>query len=207
MGALRIVGGDWRGRPLETPAGRDTRPTTDRTREQIASMVLSSFGLDLTGVRVLDAFAGSGALGLEMLSRGALSCVFVEADRRCAQVLRRNCASLPVGSAAKVVCGDVLRLAEGRPGGGATGGVPGGGLVGGPFGLVLLDPPYAMEAARVSRLVAALRAGGMLTTEARVLYERSAKAPGLAVEGLALRKSKERGVTGVDLMVFEEREA
>ena len=69
---MRIVGGKWRGRQIEAPDGRDvTRPTTDRTREQIASMILSAAGLDLSGTSVLDAFAGSGAMGLELLSRGA----------------------------------------------------------------------------------------------------------------------------------------
>ena len=80
---MRIVGGIWRGRALAAPEGRDvTRPTTDRTREQMASMVLSAFDLDLSDVRILDAFAGSGAIGLELLSRGAAHCTFVDADRK-----------------------------------------------------------------------------------------------------------------------------
>lgn len=67
---MRIIGGEWRGRKIEEPRGRDvTRPTTDRVREACASMVLSAFGFDLDEVRVLDAFGGSGALGIEMLSR------------------------------------------------------------------------------------------------------------------------------------------
>ena len=71
---MRIVGGKWKGRSIEAPQGRDvTRPTTDRAREQIASMVLSARGLDLSGDLVLDAFAGSGAMGLELFSRGCHS--------------------------------------------------------------------------------------------------------------------------------------
>mgnify|MGYP000146292777 CR=1 FL=1 len=71
---MRIIGGEWRGRKIEEPRGRDvTRPTTDRVREACASMVMSAFDFDLDEVRVLDAFGGSGALGLEMLSRGARS--------------------------------------------------------------------------------------------------------------------------------------
>ena len=69
---MRIIGGEWRGRKIEEPRGRDvTRPTTDRVREACASMVMSAFDFDLDEVRVLDAFGGSGALGIEMLSRGA----------------------------------------------------------------------------------------------------------------------------------------
>ena len=85
---MRIVGGKWRGHPLEAPEGRDvTRPTTDRTRESIASMVLSAFGLDLSDVSLLDAFAGSGAIGLELLSRGAASATFVDRDRGAVMLL------------------------------------------------------------------------------------------------------------------------
>ena len=71
---MRIVGGMWKGRSIDAPWGRDTRPTTDRTRESIASSVLSLFDLSLEGLSVLDAFAGSGAFGIEMLSRGAACC-------------------------------------------------------------------------------------------------------------------------------------
>ena len=72
---MRVVGGQWRGRPLKAPAGSGTRPSTDRMREAVASMVASARGLDLDGAWVLDAFCGSGALGLELVSRGAEGCV------------------------------------------------------------------------------------------------------------------------------------
>ena len=86
---MRIVGGKWRGKPFDAPSGRDvTRPTTDRVREAMASMVLSAYDLDLSGVSVLDAFAGSGAIGLELVSRGAGSATLVDSDRRNAQLLR-----------------------------------------------------------------------------------------------------------------------
>ena len=102
---MRIVGGEWRGRPLEAPEGRGTRPTTDRMRETIASMVLSAFDLDLDGVSVLDAFAGSGAMGLEFLSRGARRCTFVDSDRKAAGVVRRNVAALGAQRSCSVVTG------------------------------------------------------------------------------------------------------
>lgn len=191
-GRLRIVGGEWSGRPIEAPDGRGvTRPTTDRTRERIASMVLSSFDLDLAGVAVLDAFAGSGALGLEMLSRGALTCCFVDRDRSAAARVRRNAQSLGAGERAHVTCGDAVRLAEA------------GTLWGAPYALVLLDPPYAMEARRVSALVGSLGANGLLAPRARILYERSSDALGLDLPAARLVKSKSHGISAVDLLIME----
>ena len=168
---MRIVGGIWRGRRIEAPEGRDvTRPTTDRMRESIASMVLSAFGLDLTGVRVLDAFGGSGALGLEFLSRGAESCTFVDLDKRAAARIRRNATSLGAGPGRfRVLSGDVFRMAAR------------GSLAGGPFSLVVLDPPYAVDAGAVSSLVEDLREGGLLSDGALVLYEHASDGPGLDV--------------------------
>ena len=188
---MRIVGGRWRGKPLAAPDGRGTRPTTDRTRESMASMVLSAFDLDLTGVAVLDAFAGSGALGLEMLSRCAEHCTFIERDRRAAAVVRSNIKTLGCASReATLKVGDALRLAE-------RGDVPGG-----PFGLVLLDPPYATEAALVSKLVEDLGNAGLLAQGALVLYERSGDAPGLELTGAELLRSKRRGTTATDLVLI-----
>ena len=190
---MRIVGGRWRGKPLVAPEGRGTRPTTDRTRESMASMVLSAFDLDLTDVSVLDAFAGSGALGLEMLSRGALSCTFVERDRRAAEVVKRNIKSVGASSAeARLTVGDVFRLAER------------GTLAGGPFGLVLLDPPYATEASLVAQLVDDLARAGLLADDALVLYERASDAPGLDLVGATLVRTKSRGTTATDLMRLGE---
>ncbi len=189
---MRIVGGMWRGRPLAAPEGRGTRPTTDRVRESIASMVLSAFDLDLSGARVLDAFAGSGAIGLEMLSRGALSCTFVERDRKAAGVVRANVKSLGATSAQAIVqVGDVLGLS-------ARGAVQGG-----PFDLVLLDPPYALEAIVVTGLVCDLRAAGLLAPCAVILYEHAADAPDLALPGAEVVKAKKRGTTAVTLVRWE----
>lgn len=186
---MRIVGGRWRGKPLAAPEGRGTRPTTDRTRESIASMILSAFDLDVSEVNVLDAFAGSGALGLEILSRGARSCTFVERDRRAAEVVRRNVKTVGARShEAHLKVGDVFRLAERAD------------LPGGPFGLVLLDPPYATEAAHVSGLVAQLATGGLLAPEAIVLYERASDAPSLELVGAKTLRSKAKGTTATDLV-------
>ena len=119
---MRIIAGRWRGRALVAPPGSATRPTSDRTREALFSMLASRLG-DLEGLAVADLFAGTGALGLEALSRGARSCTFVERDPRALAALRANVAALGAQGA------DIR----------ATSAL---GFRGGPFDLVFLDPPY-----------------------------------------------------------------
>lgn len=190
---MRIVGGRWRGRQVEAPEGRGTtRPTTDRTREAIASMILSARGLDLSGVSVLDAFAGSGAMGLELLSRGADRVTFVDRDRGAVARVRRSARSLGArDDEFSSLAGDVCALA-------------GAGLVGAPFGVVFLDPPYALEAARVSALLEALASTGQLEEGAVVVYEHAAGSVGASCPGLELVRSKTRGATTVDLLVLRK---
>lgn len=191
---MRIVGGKWKGLAVEAPEGRGTtRPTTDRNRERIASMILSAAGLDLTGTRVLDAFAGSGAMGFELVSRGAASATFVDLDRRAVARIRRTAERSLRADASewRALAGDACSLAE-------QGRIPGG-----PFGVVFLDPPYAVEASRAAALVRALAARGALERGAIVVYERSAKSPGIEGAGLELAKSKSQGITAVDLMVAD----
>ncbi len=191
---MRIVGGKWKGLAVEAPEGRGTtRPTTDRNRERIASMILSAAGLDLTGTRVLDAFAGSGAMGFELVSRGAALATFVDLDRRAVARIRRTAERSLRADASewRALAGDACSLAE-------QGRIPGG-----PFGVVFLDPPYAVEASRVAALVRALAARGALERGAIVVYERSAKSPGIEGAGLELAKSKSQGITAVDLMVAD----
>ena len=189
---MRIVGGRWRGHPIEALEGPDvTRPTTDRTREQMASMVLSAFGLDLSEVSVLDAFAGSGAIGLELLSRGARRCTFVDMDRKAAARVRRNAEALgAMRQEFAVVTGDVAKLVARGP------------LPNAPFSLLVLDPPYAMPVAQVANLVEGLAASGQLAPGAVVLYERASKAEGLALAHARIEKSKSHGTTAVDLLVM-----
>ena len=112
---MRIVGGKWKGLAVEAPEGRGTtRPTTDRNRERIASMILSAAGLDLTGTRVLDAFAGSGAMGFELVSRGAASATFVDLDRRAVARIRRTAERSLRADASewRALAGDACSLAE-----------------------------------------------------------------------------------------------
>ena len=190
---MRIVGGMWRGRPLQAPEGRGTRPTTDRVRESMASMVLSAFDLDLSEARILDAFAGSGAIGLELLSRGARSCTFVERDRRAQGVVRTNVKSLGASPAqACVQGGDIFTLAGH------------GSLQGGPFDLVLLDPPYAMEAEQIAQIVEDLRVNGQLSPGAVIVYEHASATPDLPLAHAEVIKSKARGTTAVTLFRWED---
>lgn len=119
---MRVVAGTHRGRRLRLPPGSGTRPTADRVREALFSMLA-----DVTGARVLDLFAGSGALGIEALSRGAQSAVFVESSRSAAEAVERNLRDLALdGSVYRRDALAYLRGADGRPG----------------FDLVFLDPPY-----------------------------------------------------------------
>ena len=131
--SLRIIAGQWRGRKLTTPAGDTTRPTADRTRETLFSMLVSRIG-SFEGLAVADLFAGSGALGLEALSRGAASCVFVEQDAAAIRALRSNVASLQAQSLCDVRAGSVLALGPAKA----------------PLDLVMLDPPYRTGAGEVA---------------------------------------------------------
>lgn len=187
---MRVVGGKWGGVPLESPEGRGvTRPTTDRNREAMASMILSARGLNLGGASVLDAFAGSGAMGIELLSRGADRCTFIDQDARAAARVRRNLAKVGAEKVAYAVLrGDACQLAErGR-------------IAGAPFDVVFLDPPYALSAGVVSAMLKHLVAQGALRSGATVVYERSAQAPGLDVPGLIPMRTKRYGITCVDLL-------
>ena len=171
------------------PEGRGTRPTTDRVRESLASMVLSAFDLDLSDVSILDAFAGSGAVGLELLSRGARRCTFVERDARAAKVVKSNIATLGASPLeAHLQVGDVCSLARRAA------------IAGGPFALVVLDPPYAMDAAQVAQLLCDLRENGCLTDGTIVLYEHATNNPELQLAGSELIKQKKRGTTTVSLL-------
>ncbi|MDH4746740.1 16S rRNA (guanine(966)-N(2))-methyltransferase RsmD [Sphingomonas sp. CBMAI 2297] len=129
---MRIVAGEWRGRPLVAPKGDTTRPTADRTREALFSMLASRLG-SFEELAVADLFAGSGALGLEALSRGAASCLFVEQDRAALDALRANIAKLGA-RAAEVRAGSVLSLGPARA----------------PLDLILMDPPYGTGAGSVA---------------------------------------------------------
>ena len=159
---MRIVAGAARGRRLASPPD-GVRPTADRVREAL----FASLGPTLTGAAVLDAFAGSGALGLEALSRGAARVTLVERDRRALEVLRDNVARVGLPGA-EVVAADVARLVRDAAERGTT-------PPGAPYDLVLLDPPYATEEDALAGLLADLLP--LLAPGARVVIERPAAAP------------------------------
>ncbi len=130
---MRIIAGEWKRRPLRAPPGDATRPTADRVRETLFSMLISRIG-DFEGLRVADLFAGSGALGLEALSRGAASCLFVEQEAEAIRALRTNIANLQAQSRCDVRATSVLALGPAKQ----------------PMDLLLLDPPYGTGAGAVA---------------------------------------------------------
>lgn len=161
----RIIAGSARGRRLRTPPGDTTRPTADRVREALFSSLEAELG-GWDGIRFLDLYAGSGAVGLEALSRGAAAATLVEQDRRALGVLRANVATLGLPGA-QVLAGPVERVVAHPPAPGAGGsGAPGG------FDVVFADPPYPLASGEVDAVVAALVAHGWLATEALVVVER-----------------------------------
>ncbi|WP_322965593.1 16S rRNA (guanine(966)-N(2))-methyltransferase RsmD [Sphingomonas fuzhouensis] len=128
---MRVIAGQWRGRPLVAPKGDVTRPTADRTREALFSMLTARLG-DFDGLAVGDFFAGSGALGIEALSRGAASCLFVEQDRAALDALRANLAKLEAQGDVRAT--SVMALGPARA----------------PLDLILMDPPYGTGAGSVA---------------------------------------------------------
>ncbi|MFC6878910.1 MULTISPECIES: 16S rRNA (guanine(966)-N(2))-methyltransferase RsmD [Actinomadura] len=155
----RVIAGSAGGRRLAVPPGRDTRPTSDRAREGLFSTVLALLG-PLDGLRVADLYAGSGAVGLEALSRGAAHALLVESHPRAARVVRENAASLGLPGA--VPLADRVERAVRRP-------------PGEPYDLVFADPPYALEDEAVTGLLEALRDNGWTAPDALVVVERSVR--------------------------------
>ncbi|MBI1401938.1 MAG: 16S rRNA (guanine(966)-N(2))-methyltransferase RsmD [Porphyrobacter sp.] len=170
---MRIVAGAWRGRKLAAPKGEATRPTADRMRETLFSMLTSRLG-DFEGLHVADLFAGSGALGLEALSRGAAGCLFVEQDRGAVDAIRANIAALGAGTRARVEAGSVMGLRAAAA----------------PYDLILADPPYGSGAGAVA-LDRLLRLGwiGPQTWIALETAEREA----VEVKGLVLETERRVG--------------
>ncbi|QIK79068.1 16S rRNA (guanine(966)-N(2))-methyltransferase RsmD [Sphingomonas piscis] len=163
---MRIIAGEWRGRPLRAPAGAATRPTADRVRETLFSMLTSRLGT-FEDLRVADLFAGSGALGLEALSRGAASATFVEKDPAALKAIRENAATLGADSRIQTIAGSALSLPRAEP-----------------FDILFADPPYGPGAgtAALSAIAAAgwLAAGGWCSIE--TARGQSVSAGGLEVE-------------------------
>lgn len=178
----RIVAGIAGGRRLKVPP-RGTRPTSERVREALFSSLESR--LDLEGALVLDLFAGSGALGLEALSRGASSVLLVESDTRAASIVRENVAGvgLPGATVRCAPVSAVLSNPADRP-----------------YDLVLADPPYAVTEPAVEKMLEELLRGGWLASEAVVVLERSSRSPNTVwPDGLVPEKVKKYGETRIEI--------
>ena len=177
---MRIVAGEWRGRKLGAPPGDATRPTADRTRETLFSMLVSRIG-SFEGLAVADLFAGSGALGLEALSRGAATCLFVEQDAAAIRALRANIAALRAPERCEVRAGSVLALGPAKV----------------PLDLLLLDPPYASGAGAVA-LEKMLRLGWIGPASWISLETGSAEA--VTVKGFAVQAERKVGKAKITLL-------
>ena len=177
---MRIVAGEWRRRLLQAPPGEATRPTADRTRETLFAMLTSRLG-DFAGLRVADLFAGSGALGLEALSRGAASCLFAEHDPAAIRALRANIANLRAQQACDVRAVSVMGLGPASQ----------------PYDLILLDPPYGSGAGAVA--LDRLRRLGWIGEASWIALE-TAHDEKVQVKGLAVESERKVGKAKLTLL-------
>jgi 16S rRNA (guanine966-N2)-methyltransferase len=179
---MRIAGGRLKNRPLHAPAGRATRPTSDRVREAIFNVLVHGVeGFALEGARVLDLFAGTGALGLEALSRGARFALFVDESAAARAAVRRNAETLDVTGQIKIWRRDATKLGPCAP------------LA--PFNLAFIDPPYGRGLGEAA--LAQLIAGGWLAPDAVVVLEEAARAAVAVPDSLDLLDSRAYGDTQV----------
>lgn len=166
---MRIVGGRFKGRALAAPDGSNTRPTSDRAREAIFNVLThAEWAPDFDGARVMDVFAGSGALGFEALSRGAAHCLFVETDEAARGAIRDNIEALALFGTTRVHRRDATQLGA-RPGSTAEA-----------YNLVFLDPPYRKGLGE--QALAALLAGNWISKDAVVVFERAVDEDDFATE-------------------------
>ncbi|MEP7029966.1 MAG: 16S rRNA (guanine(966)-N(2))-methyltransferase RsmD [Pseudolabrys sp.] len=164
---MRVVGGRLRSRPIAGPKGDSLRPTADRLREALFNILIHGYGDPVTGARVLDLFAGTGALGIEAISRGAAYVLFVDDGIEARSLLRNNTEALGLGGTTRIFRRDATKLGPAHP------------LE--PFTLAFLDPPYGKGLAELA--LTAARDGGWLTPEALVVVEEAADAGFKAPDG------------------------
>ena len=164
---MRIVGGRLRGRALAAPKSQAIRPTADRLRESLFNILTHAYGDPVAGARVLDLFAGTGALGLEAVSRGAAFALFVDDGAEARALLRQNVEALGLAAVTRIFRRDATKLGPVHPVA--------------PFSLVFLDPPYGKGLAE--KALASARDGGWLTEDALIVVEEAAEAGFSAPEG------------------------
>jgi len=177
---MRIIAGEWRGRPIAAPAGDATRPTADRTRETLFSMLVSRLG-SFEELRVADLFAGSGALGLEALSRGAAHVTFVENDMAAVKVIQANLAKLGAADRAEVRLASALKLPPSAP-----------------FDLILADPPYSPKAAIAT--IASVTRANWLAAGGWLAIETQRKQTVTPPEALAIDAERDTGPARITLL-------
>ena len=166
---MRVVGGRLKGRNLASPSSRDIRPTADRLREAIFNILIHAYDDPIADARVLDLFAGTGALGIEAISRGAKFTLFVDNGAEARALMRDNVETLGLGGVTKVYRRDATDLGPAHPME--------------PFSLVFIDPPYAKGLA--DKALVSLRDGGWLTPGALVVVEEAKAAAFKAAEGFS----------------------
>lgn len=177
---MRIISGEWRGRKLVAPKGEATRPTADRTRETLFSILTNRVG-SFEGLQVADLFAGSGALGLEALSRGAANCLFVEQEREALGAIKDNIATFDARTRTRVEAMSVMQLRARSE----------------PLDLILLDPPYKTGAGEVA-LDRLLRLGWI--GEATWIALETAATEDPEVSGLDIETSRKVGKAKLTLL-------
>ncbi|MDO1557980.1 16S rRNA (guanine(966)-N(2))-methyltransferase RsmD [Brevundimonas sp. 2R-24] len=181
---MRIISGEFRGRALQAPEGRNTRPTSDRARQAVFNVLEhAAWAPELQGARVIDLFAGSGALGFEALSRGAAFCLFVETDEAARGAIRDNMDAFGLFGRCRVHRRDATDLGV-RPG-----------SAGEAFGLVFLDPPYGLGLGE--KALVRLIEGGWITEDAVVVYERGADEPDIETPGYERLDARDYGAARV----------
>lgn len=181
---MRIVAGRFRGKHLDSPADASIRPTSDRVRESVFNILASRLGPSLDGLRVLDLFAGTGALGLEALSRGAAQVIFVDTGTEARGLIRDNIEAFGAGGVTKLLRRDATAL-------GAAGTM-------GPVDLVFLDPPYGQGLGE--RALEALRDGGWLRPDTLLVLEDGSDVAVSLPPGFALDDRRQYGAAAVHFL-------
>ncbi|WP_298356363.1 16S rRNA (guanine(966)-N(2))-methyltransferase RsmD [Rhodoblastus sp.] len=178
---MRIVGGRLKGRALQGPRGEGLRPTSDRLRETLFNILAHSYGDPVEGARVIDLFAGTGALGLEAVSRGAEFCLFVDDGAQARALIRENVEALGLGGVTRIFRRDARKLGDKPPGA--------------PYTLAFLDPPYNRGLAEPA--LSSLLRGGWLAPDALVIVEEAAAAMFEPAPGFDVFERRDYGETEV----------
>ena len=178
---MRIVGGRWRGRSLAGPKSDAIRPTSDRLRETIFNILSHAYDDPIEGARVLDLFAGTGAMGLEALSRGAAFALFVDDGAQARSLIRENVETLGVGGTTRLFRRDATRMGPAAPNV--------------PFSVVFCDPPYGRDLA--PKALRACAEGGWLSPEALVVVEEAQGVEVMLPAGFEDLERRDYGETNV----------